>query len=659
MSDVTQGPLIVVTGEDPVAAGMLALDLVQNGLNAHAVADIWSAMEQLAAQEQARPVLVTGYSSLQRTLDAWRSIRLEGLHVAHVAVVDLTDYAAGEAAASAADWLGVVPRPVHVASLVSIITGQETAHGVEETGSLAATGLATLLERALFAARRDVSYADNTVYLRRKDRNGMVVIRRGELVHAEADEDHGRHALERMFCWTEGSFRMTWSAEPGPQTLNGSWRTLMSGAHEYARRVQEARRTMSFLDESVQVRWERVRPLPVVAESLFRRLARGMTVGAAIDGEGDDELEVYAALQSRIRRGAVVSFALSQQTNDPQFSTTIDAPFASIAANPVSTMPPSSPPAVVGSSVVSSGLPLGADQGNGPGSTVSSTAAQSAPGMAPIRQRMGSGAMAPVTATPSPQVPASPGGRPPVLPTALPEVDSDHYAPVSAPPQLNRSAGARTTGWFGLQVGTEAAAPVSIGPAEDVVVPPVPAPPPSSVPTTTHVVADIPRPEGPQITVDSIDTHYQLFTEGMESEPPSYEHDVDVDFDDLLRPRRRWPVSPMWIAAAMVLVGAVILVIWPNSPLYNGPSDGRELADASYLKAVELIDSGKVRQGQEILEKIVDRAAPEAMLQLAVIKAGGRQFDESKSLLKRYITHQDAKHQQRAKRLLDHLFGDP
>ena len=529
MVDVTQGPITIVTGEDPVAAGMLALDLVQNGVNAHAVADIWSAMEELSAGHSARPVLVTGYSSLQRTLEAWRSVRSEGHDVAHVAVVELAEYPAAEAAASAAEWLGVVPRPVHVPSLVGIITGDDVTEGPEETGPLEQGGLATLLERALFAARRDAAYADNTIHLKRSDRSGMVVIRGGELVHAEAGDDNGRHALERMFCWGDGSWRMTWSAQPGPQTLTGSWRALMSGAHEYARRVEEAQRSMSLLNEVVQVRWERVRPLPVVAEALFRRLARGMTVHQALAGEGDDELEVYAALQSRIRRGAVESVSVTRQRQSSGFE-------------PVP-LPVGAPPLPKESSP-SGEMNSGQGGSTSRGRKVTWTSPQTLPfaeeratGNVPIQARMG-----------APAAPASvdQGAPPrsPVLPSALPEVDSDTFPPMPPPP-AERSLSARTTGWFGLQVGAEASAPVTLTQQQDQVVLPAAAPVEGPVGTTTHVVADLPRPQDDQPSAASVESHFALFSEGMDA-PVSSHRTVDVDFDDLLRPRRRtiWSRRP-------------------------------------------------------------------------------------------------------------------
>lgn len=296
----------MVIGDDAVAAGMLALDLVQAGFDAHGAADVWSASEQLRAASRT-PVLVTGFSHLQRTLEVWRHIRGEGLAVHVVAVVDPQEHDAAQAAAMAGDWLGVLPRPLRMDALVDLLDrhGRGAAQDAQEVGQLHTLGVAAVLERELIAARRDPARRNFVLHVESRERRGEVAVIDGELVHAQVEVDQGRHALERMFCWRRGSWRLQHGLHAGPATLTGAWRGVMSAAHEYARRVEEARRSMPLRDHVVTVRWERVRPLPVVAEALFRRLARGVTVGEALDGEGDDELEAFAALLTRIRRGAV------------------------------------------------------------------------------------------------------------------------------------------------------------------------------------------------------------------------------------------------------------------------------------------------------------------------------------------------------------------
>jgi hypothetical protein len=147
---------------------------------------------------------------------------------------------------------------------------------------------------------------DAEITLESHGRSGMVAVVDGELVHAACDGDIGRHALERLCCWREGGWRLDPVLFRGAPTLTGASIGLLAVAQDYARRVELAREGLPYVDLVCAVRWERARPLPVVAEAMFRRIGQGGVLSEALTGEGDDELEAFAALETRIRRGAIV-----------------------------------------------------------------------------------------------------------------------------------------------------------------------------------------------------------------------------------------------------------------------------------------------------------------------------------------------------------------
>ena len=321
MAEQHQAQQVFVIADDPIEAGMLALDLVHAGLAAQAVRDGSTLASQLrdAARTQ-QPALVSAFRDLSQTFELFGQLQEQHVPARFIAVVLRSQRDAAERQAREHNWSGVAVRPVNAEEIVAL-AGPGEALGRPPSGASARGGdltqmrLLDVLGSMVDRIPRAGGGKNVVLELTSHGRIGRVAIVDGELVHAECDGEMGRHVLERLACWRSGQ----WNVEPhkwgGTPTLTGSSIGLLAVAQEYNRRVDEARHNLPYTDCKCTVRWERVRPLPVVAEAMFRRIAAGVVLADAIPGEGDDELEAYAALENRIKRGAVV----------PQIETTTSA----------------------------------------------------------------------------------------------------------------------------------------------------------------------------------------------------------------------------------------------------------------------------------------------------------------------------------------------
>ena len=307
---------VVVVADDPIEAGMLALDLVQAGVAAQAVRDPGSAVSQLAeirSQRSGNLVVVAAFRELSQTVQLWQALLDQAAAApAFVAVVMRGQREEASQHMAQLGWAGVAVRPVNATELVGVVVAAaapvagDLASHETRTGSLEDETLVDLLGSLVERIPRPGAGKTAILTMNSGGRSGVVALVHGDLVHAEIDGEPGRHSLERMAAWRRGTFRLDAMPWQGPHSLQGAAVSMLAIASEYARRIEEARQSLPYIDCVCTVRWERVRPLPVVAEAMFRRIASGQVLAEAIRGDGDDELEAFAALETRIRRGAVV-----------------------------------------------------------------------------------------------------------------------------------------------------------------------------------------------------------------------------------------------------------------------------------------------------------------------------------------------------------------
>ncbi|MCO4762656.1 MAG: DUF4388 domain-containing protein [Myxococcales bacterium] len=674
MAVPSDGILTVVIGDDAVAAGMLALDLVQAGFDAHGAADVWAAAEQLrqADQEGPAPVLVAIHSDLSQTLRVWHHMRDHGVHTQLIGVVASAQ--ADEAhVAAGGQWLGVLRAPLHTPTLIELLTrhgqGGDQDHDVE-SGRLDRLGVIRLLERELLAARRDPARRNSIVRLEAGERIGELAIVDGELVHAHIDTDRGRHALERMACWKTGSWQIIRQIYTDEHTLSGGWRGVMAVGIEYARRVDEARRTMLLTDHVCVVRWERVRPLPVVAEALFRRIASGITLGEALSGPGDDELEAYAALATRIRRGAIEPLEQTLVESESRHPTS-DHPRPGVSTSGGQIMAGVRP---------SRGLSIRSSESHRrpnrrpPSSEVGRVSApESTPDVEGRHDATSSYKAVPLgpfvgrVPTDLPEIPVGSvreytPTHTPILPANLPDAESDSWDAAPAHDGRDERPVYASTGWFGLNVGQapDAELGARVDAMRDALVQAGTRQASSMLQARmSQSVAELPRVVTEEDGFDDDETadHYSLFA--SEDELDAADEEVRSQLTQLapsgIAGRR---ARLFWIAALCLVASALALVILPNSPIYDDQS-GQPAALRSYAEAVELIDTGKSADAAALLRLVYNRPSvpPEATLQLAVLEVKERRFSDAKTHLRAYIREPNAKHVVAAKRLWAHVFG--
>ncbi len=632
---------------------MLALDLVQAGYDAHAASDEQAAIEQvrdLAASGRSGTALILDFDSVDRASILSRRVISVGVQCRVVVAVDDHQRRQAEDEATLLDWLGVIPKPIEVEAVAALLGEADDRQPVRvvrevDSGSLRDDELGDLLGRIMEDPSRAMEQINAVVQLKSKGRGGKVAILQGQLVHAQTDEDQGRHALERMFCWRKGMWRIVRGVHAGPKSLRGSARAHVAAAREYARRVNQARQSVPHQDAVCGVRWERVRPLPAVAESLFRRIAAGAPLGEALEGDGDDELEAYAALLARIKRNAVFTqdgargpiSGTRESTRVANLSGAIDAPMVN-AAEPAprgDRHPATSAYHTVGdlmSGVARTPVDLPADLPEPDISVRENT---------PLR---------------------------PILPLDLPEYRGDSAPDVTAetsPPEpVVERRSVAGSGWFGANMAHQESVPTTdLSSVQKALVEAVPVAQAEPDERRSMSVSRVPRPERPPpAAVESAYTLWSHDYQGLESE---VEQEVS-NYEELkgMRPRSRGSTA-FWILA-LGLVGAVLaLIILPSDWQTPGASHHAATAEQeapvlrTYRQAVGFIDQDRRSEALVLLRNVAGKPgiAPEALLQLAVLEIDSGMVEHGRGHLELYLDDPKAAERERAAALYKHVFG--
>ncbi len=638
MAEQVEAQQVFVIADDPIEAGMLALDLVHAGLAAQAVRDGATLAAQLKDAARTRmPALVSAFRDLSQTFELFGQLQEQNVPARYIAVVLRSQRDAAERQAREHGWAGVAVRPVNAEELVALAAATETS-GRAPSGATARDGdltqmrLLDVLAGMVDRIPRAGGGRNVVLELTSHGRAGKVAIVDGELVHAECDGETGRHVLERLACWRSGAWHVepqTWTGAP---TLTGSSIGLLAVAQEYNRRVDEARQNLPYTDCKCTVRWERVRPLPVVAEAMFRRIAAGVVLADAIPGEGDDELEAYAALENRIKRGAVVP-----QIEMTPSAASIDTP------NPGSALTPQAVRADALASAMRTGVLLPDSAGQHAERPHPSTQAYrlDEPNAGLARQSDSPPAL-PLTDTP-PALPtrSSAAARMPsgVLRTNSASVlDTSRYNSVE-----NAARRGAVTGWFGVAMAeTDENAPESNAPLRSggTTAPFRPTPRPGAETDSPRLAA---RPYAWTPTADA-DARISSQVKGDDGHGD--------DKPKAAKPGLRWP----WVGAGLAaLVAVAFAVAWPT-PKAPG---GRRGSGQDYRRAVNLIEAGQYDDAIKRLQAVIQgpNFEPEALLTLGVLEIEARQFNSGRTHLQAYLAHPDARHVERAKKLFDFVFA--
>lgn len=675
------GAQVLVVADDPVEAGMLALDLVQAGVTAQAVRDAETAVEQLLAlglTSGVVAVVVAAHRDLAQTVAL--SERLAGLPKppAFIAVVLRSQRDAAVKHIDDDGWTGVAVRPVNAEELVGLVhhvaNSDERAHIEIRSGDLQEQGLLDLLGGLIERIPRPGLGKSAVISLDSAERRGTIALLDGELVHAEAEGELGRHSLERMACWRRGTWRLEMAKWSGPSSLSGPALALFAVAQEYARRVEEARQSLPYTDCVCSVRWERVRPLPVVAESLFRRIATGQVLGEALAGEGDDELEAFAALEARFRRGAVV----------PQVET---GPRAAEAPTPgaLADLGPRPPTERIGIAnthgtgaiprnltplgmVESSALPdrrhshptthiyrVGAENNYQPTEvrdmaallpkrppTPVSTSLSSLP------DRLAAPAAVPLADRPAATrapTPLQTGGIGRRAPSSLLAVAARGESGLSGAQGRNSPI----SGWFGVQPAGERFPETesTYNPRDS---------------SSTRIQKAGDAPGDDRLSARHSSSSAGSADQRVAARPYAWIPAAQLEEEEpeppppkpmaILQPKN-WP----WVTLALVALAAVAWLAMPRAKEETQVTAALQ----PYLAAVALLDGG---HGEEALRQLSAQAADpkavaEVQLHLAVLHAEAHRAEEARKALQSYLAHPQARHGERAKRLYQHWFAVP
>ena len=654
MAEQNPAQQVFVIADDPIEAGMLALDLVHAGLAAQAVRDGSMLASQLRdAARVGEPALVSAFRDLSQTFELFGQLQEQHVPARFIAVVLRSQRDAAERQARENQWAGVAVRPVNAQEIVALAgpgseLGRLPSGATSRDGDLGTMRLLDVLAAMVDRVPRAGGGKNVILELASHGRVGRVAIVDGELVHAECDGESGRHVLERLACWRSGE----WHIEPhkwgGAATLTGSSIGLLAVAQEYNRRVEEARQNLPYTDCRCTVRWERVRPLPVVAEAMFRRIAAGVVLADAIPGEGDDELEAYAALENRIKRGAVV----------PQIETTTSVPSSDTQAAAAAL----TPHAIRAESLASS---------------------------------LRTGLQLPDTAEPTPQHghPAThlyrvddgdsrnhPGDpRRSDIPPALPTADTPPALPVRPMSGMTPSAAARmpsgvlrtnsasaldtsrynsvenaarrgaVTGWFGVAMaesdeGTAEAdaplrAPARRGDSQQI----------PAFRTTPRKGTETNAPLSARPYAWLPDADADMRAAAIEAEEENHPNGKL----NAKPPAVRWP----WLLAGLAALGAVVFALtWPGHTTHNAGRRGR---GQDYRRAVNLIEAGQYDDAIKRLQAVIQAPSfePEALLSLGVLEIEARQFNSGRTHLHAYLALPAARDGDRAQKLYDFVFA--
>jgi hypothetical protein len=646
---------VVIVGDDAVTAGMLALELVQAGMRAQAASDEFAVLDiAVAARDNGtlnELAVVAAFDDIGRITSLWQRLQGERLALRFIAAVQQRDVALAEHESVRSGWLGVLQRPLDPRSVLETLrrpprSAQRREEQDGEAGDLLQQPLGAVLDQLLYEATRG-GHKDAVVRLESDGRKGEVAIVDGELVHAAAEADHGRHALERMFCWRSGTWRLIWGRHVGARTLGGAWRGVIAAAHEYARRVEEARLSVPFQYEVCQVRWERVRPLPPVAEAMFRRVAAGMPLGDALNGEGDDELEAYAALLSRLGRGAVLP--RDQNRTASQAMARQSGAGLSGAFRPQR----SARPTMIG------------------GGTPSGWAAPT-----PMDNHVVDGSVVAAPAFPagghrhsatSAYRPESNGTEPAsVLPNRLPSQEM-HAADADDLPNgtddgpdrgPRATAGAyRSAGWFGVPVhqGAQEGQARLEALGQRLVAGTVEPTAPAAAPITTTTA-----PSGMQIRSFDVAALDAWAEQQGEREDAREQDDDDLDSYALPDAAHRPPRTMLWLLVGVLAFSLAVLVLYPGSPLVQMMAEeGDAPVVQTHRRAVALVDLGRLDEALPMLRAVADRpgVSPEATLDLAILELERGDREAGRRLLRQYTLAPGATHADQARQLYARLFA--
>ena len=660
---------VIVVADDAVEAGMLALDLVQAGFDAHAASDEESALQQLSSLQRrdgALPGMVAAYADIRRASVLSRRLISAALSCRFVAVASDRDRHLAEEESKLLDWTGVVSRPANPEQLTALLRADgaesKSPAGETEEGDLGRTSAAEVLNRLLGVAAQAHDRRDCVLQLAAGDRHGQVAIVDGRIVHAQADLDTGRHALERICCWRRGDWRVTWARYTGERTIRGG-NNALAAAMEYARRLATARDSVPNRNCVCTVRWERVRPLPVVAEAMFHRIASGQLLERALDGEGDDELEAFAALVSRMRRGAVVPQASAKETQKHSGRRHSATRTGADAARPVGdrteTFGGAARFPMVPNRQVSAPLP--SHRGGGVQRTAAYPRAPrpAVPDDALTRRIAPNELPADLPEVPQRRLRSSTPSNA-ILPATLPDFDSEAHAPVDAAQQVvNDPDLPRATGWFGLNVGAERNVPA---PTPAAVIPPAPVPRHEPAPTVnvSESVATLSRPRQRQST-DVINAAYSDWTDDYADTEKAVE-EASVIFRQSDLGKRKRSTGWIWAAALVVVVAAAAFLLVPD---LGGLGGGEPVTRAetpvmaTYRQAVSMIDTGRRAEAVALLSGVHNNPSvpAEALLQLAVLEIQMERYELGRAHLETYLDDARSVEAKRAKQLYAHVFG--
>ena len=627
---------------------MLALDLVHAGLAAQAVRDGGNLAVQLRDGGGDRmPALISAFRDLSQTFELFDQLQEANVRARLIAVVLRSQRDTAERQAREHGWAGVAVRPVNAEELVALAVANETtarapSGGSSRDGELENLRLLDVLAGLIDRIPRPGGGKNVVLELTSHGRVGRVAVVDGELIHAECDGEFGRHVLERLACWRSGSWHVepkTWQAAP---TLSGSSIGLLAVAQEYDRRIDEARKNLPYTDCRCTVRWERVRPLPVVAEAMFRRIAAGVVLAEAIPGEGDDELEAYAALENRIKRGAVVPQIESASGASPSDM----LPSASaLTPNPAVEVPG---PAAMRSTIT---LPDQVAVGDGRAHPRTHVYRAEEPENGQARVSDMPPAL-PLTDTP-PALPTRPDGASlssashmptGVLRTSNAAVhDTSRYDPVE-----NAARRGAVTGWFGVAMaetddGGGGDAPLRTSArAESGQLAAFRSTPRNATPRST-----------PQTGAPRLSARPYAWSGDGEASPAAEVPDEEED----VKPQKlvKAPRWPWLVAGATALLAVAFALVWPT-PAAKSVRHG---SGQEYRRAVNLIEAGQYDDAIKRLQGVIQGqdVEAEALLTLGVLEIEARQFQSGRQHLKAYLAHGEARHVERAQKLYDHVFA--
>ena len=174
MAVIKRDVQVVVVADDPIEAGMLALDLVQAGVAAQAVRDLEAAAAQLLDTGRTRPaalsVLVAAHRELAHTVELWRQLTARVPNVGFVAVVLRSQREAAELESRALGWAGVAVRPVNAEELVGLVThatvrNRPNSDVMERGGQLAEDSVVEILGTLIDRIPRPGSAKSATLHL--------------------------------------------------------------------------------------------------------------------------------------------------------------------------------------------------------------------------------------------------------------------------------------------------------------------------------------------------------------------------------------------------------------------------------------------------------------------------------------------------------------